>query len=176
MTKDMPSIEEIRCDHWFLLDPQINILWRMQVKILTGMKGQIELIIFTIQITNEYWEINIEIMDEDDEDSWKSVIDSGPFSIETKPNPQETRIKVAMRGLRRLFARISVKIPLTVRYETHFRILSAQVCDIPFRTPQDIPSSNLCLVKSYNSIRRSKIFKKRLSNPILIWKIINFVN
>ena len=64
----------------------------MQVKILTGMKGQIELIIFTIQITNEYWEINIEIMDEDDEDSWKSVIDFGPFSIEIKPNPQETRI------------------------------------------------------------------------------------
>ena len=54
-------------------------------------------------------------MDEDDEDSWKSVIESGPFSIETKPNPQETRIKAAMRGLRRLFARISVKIPLNQR-------------------------------------------------------------
>ena len=56
------------------------------------MKGQIELIILTIQITNEYWEINIEIMDEVDEDSWKSVIDFGPFSIKIKPNPQETRI------------------------------------------------------------------------------------
>ena len=30
------------------------------------------------------------------------------------------------------------KAQYTVRYETHFRILSAQVCDIPFQTPQDM--------------------------------------
>ena len=29
-------------------------------------------------------------MDEDDEDSWKLVIEFGPFLIETKLNPQET--------------------------------------------------------------------------------------
>ena len=29
-------------------------------------------------------------MDEDDEDSWKLVIEFGPFLIEHKPNPQET--------------------------------------------------------------------------------------
>ena len=62
----------------------------------------------------------------------------------------------------------------TVRYETHFRILSAQVCDIPFRTPQVIRKSYLCLVKSYNSIRRSKISKKRLSNQIFTNKMFLF--
>ena len=49
---------------------------------------------------------------DDDDDSWKSAIEFGPFSIETKPNPQETQIKVALQGLRRLCdtLRLVVKI------------------------------------------------------------------
>ena len=57
-----------------------------------------------------------------------------------------------------------VVTPITVRYETHFRILSAQVCDIPFWTPQDIWSSYQCLVNSYNSVRQSKIAKVATKN------------
>ena len=41
-------------------------------------------------MNTERYSLKSWIMDEDDEDSWKLVIEFGPFLIETKLNPQET--------------------------------------------------------------------------------------